>query len=46
MGLEGIDKLLPALYTGYVDIVDDRLIKANRPLKRLGTGVVQNDQNS
>ena len=44
MGLENTDELQPALYTGYVDIVDDRLVKADRPLKRLGSEAVQHDQ--
>lgn len=30
-----IDKLLDELYKAFIDVVDDRLIKADRPLKRL-----------
>lgn len=34
MGFDSPEKLLPNLYAALIDAVDDRLIKADRPLKR------------
>ena len=35
LGLKDVDEVLPSLYSGYVELVDDRLVKADRPLKKM-----------